>query len=32
MLADLQKQIEFLGEERIVVLEFQPEERKRFDE
>src|SRR5256885_16588261 len=28
VLADLQKQIEFFGKERIVVLEFQPEERK----
>ena len=32
VLANLQKQIELLGKERIVVLEFQPEERKRFDE
>ena len=32
VLADVQKQIEFLGEKRIVVLELQPEERKRFDE
>ena len=30
--ADVQKQIEFLGEERIVVLELQAEERKCFDE
>src|SRR6266481_2187417 len=32
VLADVQKQIELLGEKRIVVLEFQAEERKRFDE
>src|SRR6266446_10833252 len=32
VLADLQKQIEFLGKERIVVLEFEPEEGKCFDE
>jgi len=32
VLADLQKQIELLGEKRIVILEFQSEERKRFDE
>src|SRR6266478_7230239 len=31
VLADVQKQIEFLGKERIVVLELEPEERKRFD-
>jgi hypothetical protein len=28
VLADVQKQIEFLGKERIVVLEFEPEEGK----
>ena len=32
VLADLKKQIELLGKERIVVLEFQPEKRKRFNE
>src|SRR6267142_2329343 len=32
VLADVQKQIELFGEKRIVVLEFQAEERKRFDE
>src|SRR6267143_1312424 len=32
VLADVQKQIEFFGEERIVVLELQAEERKCFDE
>ena len=32
VLADVKKQIEFLGKERIVFLEFKPEERKRFDE
>src|SRR6476619_8270813 len=32
VLADAQKQIELLGEERIVVLELQAEERKCFDE
>ena len=32
VLADVQKQIEFLGKERIVVLELQPEQGKRFDE
>jgi len=32
VLADVQKQIELLGKERIVVLELEPEERKRFDE
>src|SRR6266446_722572 len=32
VLADVQKQIEFLGKERIVVLEFEAEERKCFDE
>src|SRR6266571_5119900 len=32
VLADVQKQIEFLGKERIVVLEFEPEEGKCFDE
>ena len=32
VLADVQKQIELLGEERIVVLELQAEERKCFDE
>src|ERR1700730_17484750 len=32
VLADVQKKIELLGEERIVVLELQAEERKRFDE
>src|SRR5436190_9689978 len=32
VLADLQKQIKFLGKERIVVLEFEPEEGKCFDE
>jgi hypothetical protein len=31
VLADLQKQIEFLGKDRIVVLELEPEEWKRFD-
>src|ERR1700736_1877642 len=31
VLADVQKQIEFLGKERIVVLEFEPEEGKGFD-
>jgi len=32
VLADVQKQIELFGKERIVVLELEPEERKRFDE
>src|SRR3954471_9608469 len=32
VLANFQKQIELLGEEQIVVLELQAEERKRFDE
>src|SRR5260370_8915566 len=32
VLADVQKQIELLGKERIVVLEFQPEKGKRFYE
>src|SRR3954468_15298387 len=32
VLANLQKQIELLGKERIVVLKLQPEERKCFDE
>src|SRR5439155_16190343 len=32
VVADVQEQIEFLGKERIVVLELEPEERKRFDE
>src|SRR6266850_7999215 len=32
VLANVQKQIELLGEERIVVLELQTEERKCFDE
>ena len=32
VLADLQKQIKLLSEKRIVILEFQSEERKRFDE
>jgi len=32
VLADVQKEIEFLGKERIVVLEFESEKRKRFDE
>src|SRR6266850_5294117 len=31
VLANLQKQIEFFGEERIVVLQSKAEERKRFD-
>src|SRR5216683_6948395 len=31
VLANLQKQIEFLGEERVVVLQSKAEERKRFD-
>src|SRR5712692_317887 len=31
VLANLQKQIEFLGEERVVVLQPEAEERKRFD-
>src|SRR5438105_3432880 len=30
--ANVQKEIEFLGKERVVVLELQAEERKRFDE
>src|SRR5436190_6766398 len=32
VLADVQKQIELLSKERIVVLELQAEERERFDE
>src|SRR6266567_1314154 len=32
VLADVQKQIEFLDKERIVVLELEPEEGKCFDE
>jgi len=32
VLADVQKQIKLLGEERIVILEFESEEGKRFDE
>jgi hypothetical protein len=32
VLADIQQQIELLGEERIVVLERETEERERFDE
>ena len=32
VLTNVQKQIEFFGEERIVVLELQAEERKCFDE
>src|SRR5206468_1112902 len=32
VLPDVQKQIEFLGKERIVVLEFEPEQAKCFDE
>src|SRR4029077_16521052 len=32
VVTNFQKQLELLGEERIVVLEFQAEERKRFDE
>jgi len=32
VLADVQKEIELLGKERIVVIEVEPEERKRFDE
>src|SRR6202011_529381 len=32
VLANLQKQIELLGKERIVVLEVEPEERKRLNE
>src|SRR6266404_5132492 len=32
VLPDVQKQIEFLGKERIVVRELEPEEGKRFDE
>src|SRR5258707_12722755 len=32
VVADVEKQIEFLGKERIVILEFESEEGKRFDE
>jgi len=32
VLTNVQKQIELLGKERIVVLEFQTEEGKRFNE
>src|SRR5207237_9466037 len=32
VLTDVQKQIELLGKERIVVLELQPKERECFDE
>jgi hypothetical protein len=32
VLANVQEEIEFLGKERIVVLEFEPEQGKRFDE
>jgi hypothetical protein len=32
VLANVQKQIEILGKKRIVVLEFEAEEGKRFDE
>src|ERR1700736_5848842 len=32
VLANLQKQIELLGKERIVILEIEPKERKRLDE
>ena len=32
VLADLQEQIELLCKERVVVLQFQPEQRKRLDE
>src|SRR5207245_5723477 len=32
VLANLKKQIELIGKERIVVLELQPKKRKRFDE
>ena len=32
VLTDLQEEIEFLGKERVVVLESQAEQRKRLDE
>ena len=32
LLTEQQQQIQFLGEKRFVILQFQPEQRKRFDE
>src|SRR5881628_3497583 len=32
VLADLEQQVEVLGEQRVVVLESQPEQRERLDE